>query len=94
METFSALLALSEGIHRSPVDSSHKGQWRGTLSFSLICAWTNHLTNNRDADDLKRHRAHHDVTVMCHLHSTRKGHHSDRESYSFHTGFSNVLFEC
>ena len=28
-------------IHRSPVDSPHKGQWRGTLMFSLICAWTN-----------------------------------------------------
>ena len=29
------------GIHRSPVNSSHKGQWRGALMFSLICAWTN-----------------------------------------------------
>ena len=28
METFSALLALCEGIHRSPVDSPHKGQWQ------------------------------------------------------------------
>ena len=27
------------GIHRSPVTSPHKGQWRGTLMFSLICAW-------------------------------------------------------
>ena len=27
------------GIHRSPVNSLHKGQWRGTLMFSLICAW-------------------------------------------------------
>ena len=25
------------GIHRSPVNSLHKGQWRGTLLFSLIC---------------------------------------------------------
>ena len=25
------------GIHRSPGTSSHKGQWRGALMFSLIC---------------------------------------------------------
>ena len=24
----------------------HKGQWRGALIFSLICAWTNNWTNN------------------------------------------------
>ena len=28
------------GIHWSPVDSPHKGQWRVALMFSLICAWT------------------------------------------------------
>ena len=28
------------GIHRSPVDSHHEGQWRGALMFFLICAWT------------------------------------------------------
>ena len=39
------------GIHRSPVNSPHKGQWRGALMFSLICAWT-----NRDVGDLRRHR--------------------------------------
>ena len=27
------------GIHRSPVNSPHKGQWRGALMFSLICVW-------------------------------------------------------
>ena len=26
------------GIHRSPVKSPHKGQWRRALMFSLICA--------------------------------------------------------
>ena len=26
------------GIHRSPVNSPHKGQWRRALIFSLICA--------------------------------------------------------
>ena len=52
------------GIHRSPVISPHKGQWRRALTFSLIYAWTNSWVNNRDAGDLKRHRAHYDVTVM------------------------------
>ena len=31
------------GIHRSTVDSPHKGQWSGALMFSLMCAWTNGL---------------------------------------------------
>ena len=50
-------------VHRSPVNSSHKGQWRGALLFSLICAWTNGWANHRDAGDLRRYRDHHDVTV-------------------------------
>ena len=29
------------GIHRSSVNSPHKGQWRVALMFSLICASTN-----------------------------------------------------
>ena len=37
------------GIHQSPMDSPPKGQWRGALTFSLICAWTNGWANNRDA---------------------------------------------
>ena len=51
-------------IHRSPVDSPHKGQWRDVLMFSSICAWTNDWTSNRDAGDLVRHRTHYDVTVL------------------------------
>ena len=47
------------GIHRWP-----KGQWRGALMFSLICAWTNSWANNGDAGDLRRYRAHYDVIVM------------------------------
>ena len=34
------------------------------LMFSSICAWTNVWVHNRDAGDLRRHRAHHDVTAM------------------------------
>ena len=52
------------GIHRSPVNSPHKGQWRGALMFSLICAWINYWVYNRTTDDLRRHRAHCDVIVM------------------------------
>ena len=33
IETFSALLAICAGIHRSPVNSPHKGQWHGALIF-------------------------------------------------------------
>ena len=52
------------GIHRSPVNSPHKGQWRGALMFSLICTWMNDWVNNREAGDLRRHHAHYDVTVI------------------------------
>ena len=52
------------GIHRSPVNFLHKGQWRGALMFSLIWAWTNVWVNNRDAGDLRRHHAYYDISVM------------------------------
>ena len=52
------------GIHRSPVNFPHKGQWRGALMFSLICSWINGWVNNGEACDLRRHRTHYDVTVM------------------------------
>ena len=53
----------ARGIHRSPVNSPHKGQWRTALMFSLVCAWINVWANNREANDLRRHRAHYNVTV-------------------------------
>ena len=64
METFSALLALCAG--NSPVTGEfpHKGQWRGALMFSWVCARTNPRTNTRDAGDLRRHYTHYDITVM------------------------------
>ena len=52
------------GIHRSPVNSPHKGQWRGASMFPLICAWINRWVNNREAGDLRRHHAHYDVNIM------------------------------
>ena len=47
------------GIHRSPVNSPHKGQ-----SVSSISAWINEWVNNREAGDLRGRRAHYDVIVM------------------------------
>ena len=52
------------GIRQSPVNSPHKGQWRGALMFSLICLWTNGWVKNRDVGDLRCHHAHYHVTVM------------------------------
>ena len=52
------------GIHRSPVTSPHKGQWRGALMFFLNWAWINGWVNNCEAGDLRHHLANYDVTVM------------------------------
>ena len=50
-------------INRFSVNSPHKGQWREDLMFSLI--WKkNGWDYNREAGDLRRHRAHCDVIVM------------------------------
>ena len=51
-------------IHRSPVNFPHKGQWRGALMFTLICAQMNGWVNNGEAGDLRRYLAHYDVIVM------------------------------
>ena len=52
------------GIHRSPVNSPHKVQWRGALMFPwsvpLIIDWV----NSRKAGDLRHHLAYYDVIVM------------------------------
>ena len=65
------------GIHRSPVNSPHKGQWREALMFSLICAWTNSWAINGDTGDLRRHHAHNDVIVMCSAHIAEVCHFHD-----------------
>ena len=78
METFSALLAICAGIHRSPVNSPYKSQWRGALIFSLICAWINGWVNSREPVDLRRHCAHYDVIIMylngCKRHHYKSNH--------------------
>ena len=62
METFSVLLALCAG--NSPVTGEFPTQRPVTRSFdvSLICVWTNRWVNNRGAGNLRRYRAHYDVT--------------------------------
>ena len=67
MEIFSALLTLCAGNSPVPVNSPHKGQWLGALMFSLICAWIYDWVNDRETGDLRRHRGHYDVNVMCNL---------------------------
>ena len=52
------------GIHRPPVNSPHKGQWRGALMFTLIWARINSWVNNCEAGDLRRYRPHYGVIVM------------------------------
>ena len=60
------------GIHRSPVDPSHKGQWNGALMFPLICVKKkkkkkHDWAGKRGAGDLRRHRDQYEVTVMNQL---------------------------
>ena len=64
METSSALLTLCAG--NSPVTvefpltkTSHAELW-----CFFIFAWINSWINNREAGDLRRHRAHYDVIVL------------------------------
>ena len=61
---FSRYWPFVRGIHRSPVDSPHKGQWRKASMFPLIYTSTNGWVNNRETGDLKHYRDHYDVTVM------------------------------
>ena len=77
------------GIHRSPVNSPHKGQWRRALMFSLICVWINGGVNNREAGDLRRYRAHYDVTVMLKIQG--QGHGWDERWKSQH-GSTHIPF--
>ena len=61
METFSALLALCEGIQQSPVDSPHKGLAKRALMLALKKRWN----KQSSAGVLRRHGGHCDVTVLC-----------------------------
>ena len=45
----------------------HKSQWHRALMVSLICIWINGWVNNREAGDMRRYRAHYDVTLMTYF---------------------------
>ena len=64
METFSALLAICAG--NSPVPGEFPAQRPVTRSFDVFfhLRLNKRLRNNRKAGDLRRYRAHYDVTVM------------------------------
>ena len=62
MKIFSAWLAICAG--NSPVTGEFPAQRPVALVASLICVWINGCVNNREAGDLRRHRAHNDVIVM------------------------------
>ena len=50
-------------IHRSPVNSPHKGQWRGVLMFSLMCL-NERLSKQSRGWWFEKLSSHYDVTVM------------------------------
>ena len=52
------------GIYRSPVNSRTKDSDAELNIFSLIYAWINGRVNNHEAGDLRRYRAHYDLTVL------------------------------
>ena len=83
METFSALLALCDRISPFIGELPSQSQWRGALMFSLNCAGTNSWVNNRDGGDLKRHRAHYDVTIIKLLWNTRSQDSRSRKTQTF-----------
>ena len=63
MGTPSALLALCEGNHWSPVDSHHRGpKYCVAVIFSLLPTWQSCCTNSRFTGDLRRLYPH--VTLL------------------------------
>ena len=81
MEAFSVLLALWAG--NSPVTGEFPAQRPVTRSFDgfFDLRLNNGWVNNREADDLRRYRAHHDVTVMI---SRYTAYHFLKNSLSVH----------
>ena len=52
------------GIHRSPMNSLHKGRWRKALMFLWSTSEQTVWVNNRDAGGLRRHGTYFDATAM------------------------------
>ena len=60
-ETFSALTFCAGN---SPITGEVSAQRPVTRRFDVFCTWINGWVNNREAGDLRRHRAHYDVILM------------------------------
>ena len=90
IETFSALVDLCEGNHRSPVDSPTKASDAEYWCFIDLCQ-NKSGANNRNAGDLRPHRTHYDVTVMHpdvdHSTTQNIAVHNYLSTSSFHTLF-------
>ena len=100
METFPCYWPFVRGIHRSQVNSPHKGQSHGALIFSLMCVWINGWVNNCKAGDLRRYRAHYDVSLMTERytsvtvrHSLRRRHYNPHCCLDYQKLSANV-FPC
>ena len=57
-----------QGIHRSAVNHPHKTSDADLWYFLWSAPWINNWVNNREAGDLRRHRAHYDVIVVSEIH--------------------------
>ena len=92
IETFSALLAICAG--NSPVNSPHKGQWRGALMFSLICVWIYWLKHSwgwwfeTPSRQLWRH-----CNVISPSFQYRGSHYEDRTAY-VHYRWTHLFYIC
>ena len=53
--SLSSMMKSSNGNIFRVLNSPYEGQWRGTMMFSLICAWTNGRVNTRHVGDFRRH---------------------------------------
>ena len=90
METFSALLALC--VRNSLVTGEFPTQRPVTQSFNVI--WSTHeLTvqvNNREAGDLRRHRAHYDIIVMLNVLISRQASLCDFTNTAYYTKYDTI----
>ena len=68
-------------------------QWRTALMGFFTCVWTKGCANNRDAGDLRRHRAHYDVTLMIQL-SVGKIYITDTDSHVQNATLSKIKPYC
>ena len=65
----------------------------GLGCFFVTGTWTNGWVNNRDAGDLRRHRAHYDVTVMVRFHFRRRSYIAETRGKLLVVLWRNDVFE-